>query len=100
MRPSNFPQAKDFIAKVKANQEAQRLRNVEAELTAIAKELENFDETCNSDGVLKLGHNVIGRTIDAENYSTICAAGWQIGYDVESNTWLFSIRGLSSPNEV
>ena len=100
MRPNNFPQASDFIEKVKANREAQRRMEVSAELTTIAKALENFDETCDSDGVLKLGHNVIGRTMDPGNYTTICDAGWKIEYDLESQAWLFSIRGLSSPNEV
>lgn len=100
MRPNNFPKASDFIEKVQANQEAQRRRAVEAELATIAKALEDFDETCNPDGVLKLGHNVLGRTLDPGNYTTICDAGWRIEYDLESQAWLFSIRGLSSPNEV
>lgn len=101
MRPVDFPEASDFIEKVRLKQETQRRRDIETELATIAKALENFDEKCDGDCCLRISDNDIDPFgIYEENLKIIGEKGWVVGFNERTHQYVFGIKGISSPNEV
>jgi len=101
MRPVDFPHSSEFVEKIRARLESVRRKKVSDQLTLIGEELESFDENCDSDGCLRIAGPIIGtERIYEEVLQLIENNGWLVHYDKNADQYIFSIEGLSSPNEV
>jgi hypothetical protein len=101
MRPKDFPHSSEFIEKVRLRQEADRRSKVSEQLTTIGKRLEEFGDMCDLDGCLRISESDIGPFgIYEENLKVIGENGWLVGLNIETNQYVFRIKGQTSPNEV
>jgi hypothetical protein len=90
---TKFPQANDYEDLVLAKKLAELKLDISAQLSRIAKQLENFHEKCDSEGFLYVDSNLIGERLYDENRKVISESGWVISW--VGKTWRFSIKRLS-----
>ena len=101
MRPKDFPHSSEFVDRLRARQEANRRSKVSEQLTTIGKRLEEFGNMCDLDGQLKISESEIGPFgIYEENLKIIGDNGWLVGLNIETNQYVFRIKGETSPNAV